>query len=119
MFRKADTEPRALAAFDLYGINPDGDGRKSELEQARAADMERHGFSARICTRCRRAYPEMFDHGATCPTCHDFQTRQDAKVRQQIHRGRHTSRADRVPDGLGCTERVPGWTVHYGGRADG
>ena len=110
---------RALAAFDLYGIDPEPDTARNELEQARAADMERHGFPARVCVRCKKAYPKMFDCGAICPGCHNFDRKYDAKLREQMKRRRPSSRGDRVPDGLGCSERVPAWTIHYGGRVDG
>ena len=111
--------PRALAAFDLYGINPKADASRNELEQARAADMERHGFAARVCIRCGKAYPQMFDCGAICPGCHNFDLKYDAKIREQMKRRWRSSRGDRIPDGLGCCERVPAWTIDYGGRVDG
>ena len=105
--------PRRMAALDFYGIDPESDEAGIELEQARVADMERLGFEARLCVRCRKAYPTMFDCGAICPGCHDLITKRDAPLKRHIGRG--LIKHNRVADGLGCTERVPDWTTHLGG----
>jgi hypothetical protein len=89
-----------------------------DLELARAEDIREHGFEARHCAHCRSAYPTMLDKGSICPSCRRRQDRRDQKVRAEIaqrKRGFKHSSSVRVPDGLGCTERIPAWMADWDG----
>lgn len=135
---------KTLRAFDHYGIDPNerkynehsaprggwcsacskhsasNPFQLCDLEIARAADMAEHGIEARHCFWCRTAYPTMFDRAALCPRCQKKSDEQQRRVSEQIRRNKNRfNRSDgttvRVPDGLGCTERLPRWMVEWDG----
>lgn len=130
------------AAFAHYGIDPEdrryGGGRAQsggwcthcalhstsnprpscDLEQARAAEMEELGFEARGCAHCLQAFPVILDRGRLCPGCYRAQEARDEAVRQQIS-GKPRLQSGRIPDGAGCTERVPNWMVDWDGNPNG
>jgi len=141
-----DWNEKGLRAFDHYGIDPDSDryrpGRPQgggwcdfcvqhskntprilcDLERARAAEMAELGFESSCCLHCKRAYPKMFNKAAICPRCQTLQDARDAEVRKKLRRpksGTITSSGRRIDDGLGCTEKVPAWTVGWDGNPDG
>ena len=137
----------ALRAFKHFGIDPESDryhaGRAQsgewcsfchlhsentprvlcDLEKARAAEMKELGFEASCCFHCRRAYPKMFNKAAICPHCQRVQDARDALVAKTLRRRNPVknlaSSGRRIQDGLGCTEKVPGWTVGWDGNPDG
>jgi hypothetical protein len=91
-----------------------------DLEKARAAEMEELGFPARSCAHCRKAHPEMLSKAMLCPACQIAQAKKDAEALRRVKGCATTSRLDgasvRVDDGLGCTERLPRWTVDWDGN---
>ena len=133
-----------MRAFKHYGIDPDERKYKGysapsggwcgacskhsnsnpfqlcDLELARAADMAEHGFEARHCFWCRSAYPVMFDRAALCPICQRKDDEQTRKVAEELKQKRAVPSSQdgafvRVDDGLGCTERLPRWSVEWDG----
>ena len=96
---------------------------RCDLEQARAKELEAIGYEVAVCFRCKCAYPKKFAHAALCPPCHQRQVEGDRIVLERTKKDRtsnsHGSSSVRVPDGLGCTERVPRWTVDWDGNPNG
>lgn len=125
-------------AYEHYGIDPDaymGEYRHGDefcpvcrahytttkqahcdLELARAKDMDELGYPARFCFHCHKAYPSIIDRGAICPAC----DRRQARLSTQVERDRASwGTGEYVPDGLGCVEKLPRWSVHWNGNPDG
>lgn len=134
----------AQRAFRHYGLDPDSrryaPGRAQgggwcefcslhsnntphitcDLEQARADEMAELGFECRSCAHCKKAYPKILSKAALCPLCYRRQKERDAKVEAEIKaKGNFAATAVRVPDGLGCTERLPAWAVDWDGNPNG
>ena len=135
---------RTMRAFKHYGIDPDERKYKGysaprggwckaclkhsasnpfqlcDLEIARAEDIEEHGFEARHCFWCRKAYPLMFDSGGLCPICRQKSDERDRQVAEELRQNQSTPNSRegafvRVDDGLGCTEALPRWSVDWDG----
>lgn len=105
---------RTLRALEHYGINEHRADAPAELEQARRSEMEALGHETRLCCRCRKAYPAALRKDALCPVCYRFEAANTQRVRSR--RGKVAGR--RVPDGLGCTERLPSWSIDWDGNPD-
>ena len=133
-----------MRAFKHYGIDPEARKYKGysaprggwcgacakhsasnpfqlcDLEIARAADIEQQGFEARHCAWCRMAFPKMFDRGALCPVCDGKNQERDRRVSEELKRIKSKPKSQdglyvRVPDGLGCSEKLPSWAVEWDG----
>jgi hypothetical protein len=142
----SDWTQEALEVFQHYGLDPDDrkylGGRSQvngwckfcnrhsvdnpsitcDLEQARAADMAQEGFEASCCFHCRNAYPRMFNRAGICPRCQRLQDERDAEIRAKLRPRQVSSIASsgvRVADGLGCTEKLPGWMLDWDGDPNG
>jgi threonine synthase len=105
---------RTLRALELYGINPHSADAVAELEEARRSEMETLGQEACRCSKCRKAYPTALRKEALCPICFRFEAANTARIRSNWSR----SGGRRVPDGLGCTERLPDWSINWDGNPD-
>lgn len=93
-----------------------------DLEQARAAEMAELGFECSCCAHCKEAYPKMFNRAAICPACQRAQDERDAEVRAGLkfrRTGGVAKSGVRVPDGLGCTEKLPAWMLDWDGDPNG
>jgi hypothetical protein len=77
-----------------------------DVEMARARDMESVGYPATFCRGCSRAMPVRSDQSDWLPKCWRCE-RAMAKSR----RVRRLGSTVRVSDGLGCSERLPAWTL--------
>lgn len=136
-----DWAPRIVRAFEHYGI--DYKDRKydqergysggwcpacrshaisspwplCDLEIARAEDIREHGFEARHCFHCRKAYPTMLDRGSICPACRRKQQKRDDEFEAQLARRQVERKTDgiRIADGFGCVEKQPRWAVEWAG----
>lgn len=90
--------------------------RRCDLEKARKAELEDMGYRCRTCFHCSQVFPRFLDQGGICPACKTRQDRRDAAVRSRRYgRGPDV----RVPDGLGCTERLPAWMIDWDGNPNG
>jgi len=95
---------------------------RCDLEQARAKELEAWGYEVSVCLHCKCAYPQMFNRAGLCRSCHHRQIKNDRRLREQATKRRISSDTGawvRVPDGSGCTERLPRWSVEWNGSPDG
>jgi hypothetical protein len=77
---------------------------------ARAEDIEAAGYPATFCHSCARAMPVRSDQSEYRPICWACE-----KAKQEQRR-LLSGGSVRIPDGLGCSERVPSWMAdpNYG-----
>jgi hypothetical protein len=77
---------------------------------ARAKDIEAAGYPSTFCRKCSRAMPVRGGQSEWLPECW-YCERAKARRHRVLDDG-----GVRVPDGLGCSEKVPAWTLepNYG-----
>lgn len=82
-----------------------------DVAKARAADMEAEGIPATFCYSCSREMPVRSGQHRAVPKCFRCERHQAERRRPVIQGG-----TVRVPDGAGCSERLPVWMVdaNYG-----
>ena len=93
--------------------------RFCDLEKARRDEMQQLGYLARTCFHCNHVYPAVIDRGGICPACKVKQDRRDAAVRRKFPKSfTWSSDGVRVPDGAGCSEKVPRWMIDWDGNPE-
>ena len=75
---------------------------------ARAADIEAAGYPATFCRSCSYAMPVREGQRSWQSKC--WSCEQATAEWRRVRNG-----AVRVPDGLGCSERLPSWMVDWDG----
>ena len=93
--------------------------RHCDIEKARREEMQEMGYACTTCFHCRHVYPRAIDRGGICPACKVNQDRKDAAVRLRYpRRFGGISSGVRVPDGAGCSEKVPRWMIDWDGNPE-
>lgn len=78
-----------------------------DVAMARAADMEAIGIPTTFCCSCAREMPVRSEQSKYLPKCFRCE-KHEAKRRE---RRVYSDGSGRIPDGAGCSERVPGWML--------
>ena len=94
--------------------------RFCDLEKARREEMQDLGFTCTTCFHCHHVYPRVIDRGGICPGCKVKQDRRDAAAQRRYPKSfARASFEVRVPDGAGCSEKLPRWMVDWDGNPNG
>ena len=108
IYRERHPRGRGVESCKACGIHPATERNyPCDVAIARAADMEAAGVPATFCLTCSREMPVRSAQSKYLPKCWRCE-------RSEATRRRVGSRRDgsvRIPDGAGCTERLPEWML--------
>ena len=107
VYKERHPRGRGVESCRSCGIHPATERNlPCDVAKARAADIEAAGYPATFCRKCSREMPVRSGQSKWLPTCFRCERHHAARYRSRVVDG-----AVRIPDGAGCSERVPAWML--------
>jgi hypothetical protein len=108
IYKERHPRGRGIEGCPACGIHPATERNfPCDVAMARASDMEAAGISATFCRKCSREMPVRLGQSEWLPTC--FRCEKHEANRRSPRT--HSDGGVRIPDGYGCSEKVPAWML--------